>query len=185
MAAFTTVGLAGATEFEFTLHFTLPDTDVSLEQHLDRLFDAGCDDALVGIGAFGQVALAFTRSARTAREAVLTALGDVHRALPGARLLEATPDLVGLTEVADLMAFSRQNMRKILVTQGKTAPEPVHQGRPGLWHLHHMLTWLASGGYQVDPRLADLAEVTMQANLAVQNAHADAALQRELAEVLA
>ncbi len=71
---------------------------------------AGCDDALVGVGQPGRIALDFTREARSASEAVLSAIKDVQRAIPGARLIEAGPDYVGLTEVAEMVGVTRQNI---------------------------------------------------------------------------
>lgn len=47
------------------------------------------------------------REVSNAREAVGSALADVRRAVPDAKLIEATPDLVGLTDVAELMGVSR------------------------------------------------------------------------------
>ena len=35
---------------------------------------------------------------------------------PGATLTEADPDLVGLTDVADILGCTRQNMRRLMVT---------------------------------------------------------------------
>jgi hypothetical protein len=35
---------------------------------------------------------------------------------PGAELVEASPDFVGLTDVADLVGCSRQNIRKLMLT---------------------------------------------------------------------
>lgn len=167
-------------EYEFTLHLALRGVDELPDDLLEQLYEQGCDDALVGIGRPGHVALAFTRRVQTATEAVLTAIRDAYRAMPGSAVLEASPDLVGLTEVADIMGFSRQNMRKILLARECVLPEPVHQGRPTLWHLRHMLEWLVARGYLVDPALLDLAAATMQVNLAAQTAHANESFQRQL-----
>ena len=89
------------TEFDFILKFDLPDPETDPDKFVDALFEAGCDDATVGIGQHGRVALNFTREAATALEAVASAIADVRKAIPGARLVEATPDLVGLTDIAD------------------------------------------------------------------------------------
>jgi hypothetical protein len=47
-------------------------------------------------------------------QALLSALSDVQRVMPDAKLVEASPDLVGLTDIANLLGFSRQYMRKLL-----------------------------------------------------------------------
>ncbi|MNF88466.1 hypothetical protein D3C84_709610 [compost metagenome] len=56
---------------------------------MDRLAEAGCDDALVGVGQPGHLALEFIREASSADEAIEGALEDVRRAVPNARLIKA------------------------------------------------------------------------------------------------
>src|SRR5690348_6260120 len=101
------------TDYEFTLKFTLPDSATDTDQCVEALAAAGCDDALVGVGQSGRIALNFTRTAKSAFEAVSTALRDVRKAIPEAVLVEASPDFVGLTDVAEIAGFTRQNMRKL------------------------------------------------------------------------
>ena len=100
-------------EFDFVLKFNLASPTDNPEDCLESLGRAGCTDALVGVGQLGIVALDFTRVASTARSAVMSAIRDVRTAIPGATLVEATPDLVGLSEVADILGFSRQYLRKL------------------------------------------------------------------------
>lgn len=64
----------------------------------------GSDDALIGIGQSGRIALQFTRVAENAFEAVFGAVKDVKRAIPDAKLIEATPDLVGLSDIAEVIS---------------------------------------------------------------------------------
>jgi len=58
---------------------------------------------------------------------MLSAVPDVQRAIPGARLIEAGPDYVGLTEIAKLLGISRQAMRKVMAKNIETFPLPVHE----------------------------------------------------------
>lgn len=51
----------------------------------------------MGVGQPGRLALEFTREAKSAQAAVGSALADVKRVIPTARLIEAAPDFVGLT----------------------------------------------------------------------------------------
>jgi hypothetical protein len=62
-----------------------------IRRNLARKSDAGCDDALVGIGQPGRLALEFTRKSASARAVLRSALTDVKCAIPCARLLEAAP----------------------------------------------------------------------------------------------
>src|SRR5271168_4316710 len=85
------------TSYSFVLNFNLPRGDEDPGQYLDALYEAGCDDALVGVGHRGMIGLDFTRSASSAEEALRSAVRDVQRAIPGANLVQVGPDLVGLT----------------------------------------------------------------------------------------
>ena len=155
-------------EHDFMLDFRLPADSGSYDEIIEALWQAGCDDALVGIGRPGRVALDFGRKSESARDAVLSALADVLRAIPGATLIEASPDYVGLTDAAEILGFSRQNMRKLIMTGNPNAPAPMHEGNPSLWHLSHLLEWLRSRGrYAISDDLLDLAETTMQLNIRV------------------
>lgn len=83
-------------EFEFKLTYKKPSTYPDIDQVTSRLAEEGCTDALVGHGVAGQVCLEFVREAATAEEAVRSAVEDVKRAHPAAKLIEATPDVAGL-----------------------------------------------------------------------------------------
>ena len=154
-------------EFEFTLKFSLPDASADPALHVEALGAAGCDDAVIGVGQRGRIALDFTREARSAFQAVASAVRDVRKAIPGAQLIEAAPDFVGLTDVADLAGFTRQNMRKLMLGHVATFPPAVHDGNPALWHLATVLGWLESRqGRAVDAALFDTARATMAVNIA-------------------
>lgn len=153
-------------QYDFTLKFALGQLDANPETCLERLAKEGCDDALVGLGRNGRIALNFTREASTAYDAVLSALSDVKRAIPDAKLIEAGPDLVGLTDIAALLGFSRQNMRMLMVRSGAEFPPPIHDGKPAIWHLFKVLLWLKKQrNHPVDESLLDVARVSMQCNL--------------------
>jgi hypothetical protein len=154
-------------EYEFSLKFRLPDGDADPERFVDALSEAGCDDATIGIGQKGRIALAFVREARSAFKAVVSAVRAVHRAIPGAELIEASPDWVGLTDVADLMGCSRQNMRKLMLSHVATFPAAVHEGSQALWHLRAVLAWFSDFQQrEIDRSLVEIAEVTMKVNIA-------------------
>ncbi len=153
-------------EFTFILKYQLADHDCDLDALVERLGAAGCDDALVGVGQPGRLALEFSREADSAEEAVRTALADVKSAIPAARLIEASPDLVGLTEVADIVGVSRQAMRKLMLTHRGAFPMPVHEGSASVWHLVEVLDWLrARGGYQIDTGILEIAQVALEVNI--------------------
>lgn len=154
-------------EYEFTLKFRLPDVNADPEQFIDALAEAGCDDATVGIGQQGRIALGFTREAANALEAIVSAVQAVKGAIPGAELVEASPDFVGLTDVADLVGCSRQNIRKLMISNLATFPAAVHEGSQAFWHLRPILAWFSeTQKREIDRSLIEVSEVTMRVNIA-------------------
>ncbi len=173
-------------EYEFTLRFTLPSAGLASDELVDRLGDAGCDDALIGVGHAGRIALEFARSSESARAAILSAIRDVRTAVPEARLIEVTPDIVGLTDVAEIVGCSRQNIRKLLVAGGAAAPTPLHEETSSLWHLAPVLRWLVSEKrYTIAGDLLELSEVAMRINVALDALRTDDGTQEELQALLA
>ena len=173
-------------EYEFELRFKLPSSDSDANEVVERLGEAGCDDALVGIGQPGRITLRFTREAESAKRAIVSALEDVKRAIPAARLIEAGPDFVGLTDVADMLSMSRQNMRKLMLAHAATFPAPVHEGSTAIWHLESVLQWLRSkGGYEVSQEQIDVAHVAMQINLIKAVDRLEPPMQREVRALVA
>ncbi len=154
-------------EYAFTLRYRLGDEERDIDGLIGRLADAGCDDALVGIGQAGRLGLEFTRKSPDARRAILSALADVHRAAPLIRLIEVAPDFVGLTDVAEIVGISRQAMRKLMLAHPTSFPIPVHEGSASIWHLADVLTWLKSRGhYKLDRGTIEVAKAALAINVA-------------------
>lgn len=76
-------------EYSFTLKYQLSALDCDHDDIVERLGAAGCDDALIGIGLPGRVALEFLREEKDAEAALISALADIKNAVPTATLIEA------------------------------------------------------------------------------------------------
>lgn len=153
--------------YEFTLMFGLPSADEDPGRHVEDLYEAGCDDATIGIGRKGMIALAFARDANSASAAVESAIRDVRKVIPEAKLIEASPDFVGLTEAAEIAGFSRQNMRKLALKDTTSFPVAVHAGNPTVYHLHSVLKWFQDvRKIAVPDWLVEMSAVTQQVNIA-------------------
>ncbi|MEW8308250.1 MAG: DNA-binding protein [gamma proteobacterium symbiont of Ctena orbiculata] len=72
--------------YKFTLTFALPSDRDNPEAFVDALFEAGCDDAIVGTGVKGGISLDFTREADSVEKAIASAVENVKTAIPGAKL---------------------------------------------------------------------------------------------------
>lgn len=128
----------------------------------------------------------FTRESRSAKQAIISALEGVKKAIPTAKLIEAGPDFVGLTDVADMLGMSRQNMRKLMLAHAVTFPAPVHEGSAAIWHLEPVLQWLRDkGGYDVSQEQLDVAHIAMQINLVKAADRLESPMQREVGTLVA
>jgi predicted DNA-binding transcriptional regulator AlpA len=173
-------------EYMFTLSYQLSDDDCNHDEIVERLGAAGCDDALVGIGQAGRIALEFTREADDAAAALLSALTDVRRAVPTAKLIESAPDFVGLTDVAELFGMSRQNMLKLMEDNPTSFPIPVHEGVASIWHLADVLAWLQTkGNYKIDQAIMEVSKATRQINSAKAAQDVTLEMQRKVDSLVA
>ena len=154
-------------EFNFELIFKLVDNQDSNE-YLDLLFENGCDDATISTGQLGMLSLSFTRESINALEAVESAINDVKKAIPSAKLVEATPDIVNISEISSILGHSRQYTRKLFNSDTSSLPAPIHIGNPSIWHLSEVLDWLKSLGKQenkINENLFELSHITRQINI--------------------
>src|SRR6201998_235133 len=168
-------------EYVFTLKYRLSAEDCDLDEIVERLGEAGCDDATIGVGQPGGMALVFAREGTSAFEALVSALKDIKQAVPSARLVEAGPDFVGLTDVAEVAGVSRQNMRKLMLSHAIDFPIPVHEGNPSVWHLWDVLAWLNTrGGYDIKSDVLEVAKSAKQVNLAKEARELEPQVNRQL-----
>jgi predicted DNA-binding transcriptional regulator AlpA len=173
-------------EFEFTLKFALADTSIDASDYIESLGNAGCDDALIGVRQKGRIALEFCRVANNATDAVISALKDVKSVIPDAKLIEATPDLVGISDIAAIIGVTRQNIRKVMQNNFGSFPSPIHEGKSSIWHLSSVLNWFNQGERRkVEPTLVEIANANMQLNIAKESTYSDPEIQSKIYSALA
>jgi hypothetical protein len=127
-------------EYNFALHFKLADHKADPSIYEDRLFEAGCDDALLGIGQKGYIGLDFIRISSSAIEAVYSAIENVKSVIPDSELYYISPDVVGIPEIATIMNCTRQNILKLKNSHIDTFPFPINtDGKSLNWHLAEVL----------------------------------------------
>lgn len=130
-------------------HFTLivDGPDVQDEALIDALFEAGCEDALVG-RAEGIQYVEFDREAARLDDAILSAVADVEK-VPGvtvARIADA--GLVSMADIAARTGRTREGVR--LLTAGARGPggfpPPVTdpRSRYRLWRGSEVERWLST-----------------------------------------
>ncbi len=172
-------------EYEFTLKFSLGDAISDPESYIERLAEAGCDDALIGIGQQGRIAFNFNREAESALSAVCSAIKNIKSVIPEATLIEATPDFVGISDIADILGYSRQNIRKLMLNHRASFPAPIHEGKSAIWHLSSVLAWFKERkNHSVDELLFDVTQATRQLNVAKENFYLDPAINTQIHAML-
>ena len=100
-------------KFEFEVVFALPDGEFDVLDLSNAFFEAGFEDAVVGLGQRGLVAVALELEGDDAEKVIVSAARDILKHLPpGSALREVRPDLVSLAEVAKRLHIKRQALQK-------------------------------------------------------------------------
>jgi len=122
--------------------------DLQSDAAQDALFEAGCDDATIGVTA-GVQHLHFDREAHTLAEALVSAITAVEQAVPGVRVVRVAPDeYVTLAEIAKRTGRTRESVR-LLATGDRGPgdfPPPAARAeqRNKLWRWAEVARWFAS-----------------------------------------
>lgn len=113
----------------------------------DRLFESGCDDALLS-NRDGVPFLDFDRDSDSLLMAITSAISDVEGAGLDLRVIRVEPDeLVTASEIAERTGRSREGIR--LLAAGKRGrggfPPPVRglKSRTRLWRWAEVIAWMA------------------------------------------
>ncbi|MFC0444221.1 hypothetical protein ACFOD1_02795 [Pseudidiomarina halophila] len=151
--------------YEFSLRFDVADCGLDHDEMDDRLFDSGCDDALVRHGRKAELLIEFDRQGATALETIETAKRQVIEALPEARLLEAKPDFVSPTDIAQVYGLSRQRVQILMQTQLARIHAFTCVGNTQVFRLVTVIDELTKQGKQdVDDTVREAAFAAMQMN---------------------
>lgn len=158
--------------YEFTL--ILRGDDLLAADKLDKLFEAGCDDAT--FGATGGVYWAdFAREAGSYGMALFSAMANIRDADVGARIIRVEPDeLVTLAEIAQRFDRSVESVR--LLAEGLRGsgdfPAPVShlRSRSKLWRWPEVQSWALEHDVtrEIDLDARDRADETQAFNALLQ-----------------
>ncbi len=126
-------------EYSFTLAI-----DGDVDEKLDELFEAGCDDATFG-SVDGAHYADFDRKAPTLAIAIFFAISDVE-SVPGLRVRRVEPDdLVTAAEIAERLGRSRESVRLLIAGERGPGnfPAPVShlRSRNRLWRWSDVAAW--------------------------------------------
>ena len=129
--------------WEFTL--IIEGVDAQGSETLDALFEAGCDDALVGRTNDIQH-IDFSREAQSLTDAVLSAVSDVESVSGLAVVQLEDGDLVSMAEIAERTGRTRESVRLLVAGERGPGgfPSPVSDvQRPNrLWRWTEVERWM-------------------------------------------
>jgi hypothetical protein len=141
-------GRAAPNLYSFSL--ILQGANILSSEIADALYEAGCDDALVG-SRDGVLFAEFDREAVSSAEAILSAIRQIEAAGIGLSVARVEPDeLVSASEIADRVGLNRETIRLYaLGLRGPgNFPPPVARlrGRSPLYRWTDVAPWLARHG---------------------------------------
>ena len=128
--------------YEFTLIVEGP--DLQTDARIDALYEAGCDDALVG-RSHGVQYLDFDREAPSLDDAVLSAIANVE-SIDGVEVVRiAGAGLVSMADIAATTGRTRESVRLLVEGErgGGSFPAPVNdpRSRYRLWRSSEVRRW--------------------------------------------
>ena len=133
-------------EYEFQIFCR--DVDMSDDSFLDRLYEAGCDDALLSFKD-GYVCLDFSRASESAEDAVLSAIRDFGHSAVGGTVERVEPDdLASLSEIARRTGVTRASLQKYargISKVGEDFPQPaanISGARRELYSAAEVINWM-------------------------------------------
>jgi len=148
-------------EHEFVLVLCdIPELTTEAE---DALFEAGCDDATISVRS-GRVFLTFSRTARSLKDAVLSAIQDVKKASIGVDVLRVDEcNLVSQADIARRIGRTRQLVHQFITgARGPGSfPAPaceITDGAP-LWYWCEVAYWLWQNNMIKENALRDAREI--------------------------
>ena len=149
-------------EFEFTL--VLDGITTVTAEVENALFEAGCDDATISLRQ-GRVYLTFSRAAATLKDAIISAIQDIHTAAIGADVLRVDQcDLVTQSEIARRIDRSRQLVSQYISggrgPGGFPAPACNITDTAPLWYWCEVAQWLWSNDMISESDLRNAQDVT-------------------------
>ncbi|WP_170755614.1 hypothetical protein [Ruegeria lacuscaerulensis] len=101
------------TKFEFDIIFAIPDGEHDALDLSNAVFEAGFEEAVVGTGTSGLLAVALEMEGEDAESVIVSAAREILQQLPkGSALREVRPDLVSLADVAKKLDVKRQALQK-------------------------------------------------------------------------
>lgn len=152
----------------------------------NALFEAGCDDATLSI-QYGLFYTEFSRTAKSLKDAIISAIRDVQKAGIGASVLRVDEcNLVTASDIARRIGRSRQLVHQYMTGQrgpGEFPPPQCHLAdHAPLWAWCAVSYWLVQNNV-IRPEESWNAEVVYAINQVLEAAQRPASASKLLGEI--
>lgn len=155
----------------YNFSLVLSGVNIDTQDLEDKLFESGCDDALICF--YGStVYVEFDRDSSDLKSAIISAIKNIEQAGLNAKVKSVDAgDYVGLSDISGLTEISKQSIA--LLKDGKRGcggfPSPVQRltTKQPLWRWGEVAEWLASND-KIDNELAKNAAIIEAFNLALE-----------------
>jgi hypothetical protein len=153
----------GEREFNFTL---VLDGITELTSEVENaLYEGGCDDGTLGFQC-GRPYMTFSRTAPNFAEAILSAVRDVEKAVPGLDVLRVDYcDLVTQAEIARLIKRSRQAVHQLITGRRGPGlfPPPIYRLTDDTtkWAWSDVVDWLAQNNLVEEETASDTIQAAL------------------------
>lgn len=156
--------------YQFTL--VLDGVDDKTENLEDKLYEAGCDDALINYKN-GTVYLDFDRESDSLEHAILSAIKSVESSDLGAVILSVAPEhLVTLSDIAERMSMTKQAISLYVLGHRGTGdfPKPVLKisNKSPLWKWSSVAEWFYKQHKLDDRSIIEFAVIIEDINAALE-----------------
>ncbi len=179
---------------DFVFKIFCRDVDMEDESFLDRLYEAGCDDALVFFKD-GYVCLDFSRVSESAEDAILSAIKDIEHSGIGGVVERVEPDdFANLSEIARRVGVTRASLQKYargISKVGKDFPKPIANisgAKRELYSATEVMSWMHKNERVGIPNhLLELTSTIAKTNqaLLIAKAQNDSEVQRLVEQLMA
>lgn len=133
----------------YTFALLVAGLDVEDDAHCDAYFGAGLADSFLE-DRDGLALATFSRTAGSAGAALRSAIEDVERALPTARVLRVDDQLMNLNDLADRLGRTAESVRLLATAERGPGGFPPPAGVVGkgvrVWRWADVRPWLAQHG---------------------------------------
>ncbi len=155
--------------------------DLQSDEVVDALFNAGCDDALVG-RADGVQYLDFDRQADSLEHAVLSAVADIEQ-VDGVEVVRiADAGLASMADIAARTGRTRESIRLLISGErgrgGFPAPVTDPRSRYRLWRISEVEQWLRLHTGEIEESRDDHVLAAINAGLELRRYSAHVASDR-------